>query len=225
MTLEEVIAYLKAHGNPKNVEGMARYGIASANTLGVTMPITRGLAKQIKKDHVLALQLWDTGIHEARILAALVDDYKQVSAAQMEKWVLGIDSWDVCDQLCGNLLYRTPYAYDKAVEWAQREEEFVRRAGFVLMTQLAVKDKKADDARFEAFYPLIKQYASDERNFVRKAINWAVRQIGKRSRRLNASAIKLSEEIREIDSKAARWIAADALRELTSETIQRRLKR
>jgi 3-methyladenine DNA glycosylase AlkD len=225
MDYETIIAELKSQANPDGVAGMARFGINPAGTLGVSMPTIRQIARKARRDHALALRLWASGIHEARILAALVDDPKQVTPEQMDRWVADFDSWDVCDQVCGNLFDRTPYAYDKAAEWAVRPEEFVRRAGFALMTQLAVHDKKADDVRFEAFYPLIRQCADDQRNFVKKAVNWAIRGIGKRSRALNASAIALAEEIRQMDSKAARWVAADALRELTSDKTQARIKR
>jgi 3-methyladenine DNA glycosylase AlkD len=225
MNYDTILAELTARANPDNVAGMARYGISSAGTLGVSMPAVRDIARRAGRDHALALQLWASGLHEARILAALVDDPKQVSLAQMDRWAADFDSWDVCDQVCSNLFDRTPYAYDCAARWAERPEEFVRRAGFVLMAALAVHDKKADDARFEAFYPLIRRAAGDARNFVKKAVNWAIRQIGKRSRRLNASAIALAEDIRLTESKPARWIATDALRELTSPKTQARLKR
>jgi 3-methyladenine DNA glycosylase AlkD len=225
MQYDEVIATLKSQANADNVAGMARFGISPVNTLGVSIPLLRRIARQAGRDRGLALRLWESGIHEARILAALLDDPQQVGEGQMEDWVAGFDSWDVCDQVCSNLFDRTPYAHQKAAEWAAREQEFVRRAGFVLMAALAVHDKGAEDARFEAFYPLIARYAGDERNFVKKAVNWALRQIGKRSRALNAGAVRLAEDIRLIDSKAARWIAADALRELTSEATRSRIKR
>jgi len=220
MDVEQVLAQLKALGNPDNVAGMARFGINPQNTLGVSMPALRQMAKQIGKDHALAGRLWATGIHEARILAALIDDPKQVSEAQMEQWVAEFDSWDVCDGVCCNLFDRMPIAYRKAAEWSQREEEYARRAGFALMSCLAWHDKKATDAELAEFLPLIKIGATDERNFVRKAVNWALRQIGKRNRHLNELAIQTAREIRELDSRAARWIAADALRELEGEAVR-----
>ena len=225
MTYEETIEYIKSHGSPENVVGMARFGINANNTYGVSMPTLRGMAKQLRKNHTLAEQLWASGIHEARILAGLIDDPAQVTEEQMERWVLDFDSWDVCDQVCSNLFGKTPYAFRKAVEWSARSEEFVKRAGFVLMTQLAVHNKKAPDEEFERFLPIIIRESSDDRNFVRKAVNWALRQIGKRNHHLNELAIRTAEEIRQKGDKASRWIASDALRELTGEIAQRRLGR
>jgi 3-methyladenine DNA glycosylase AlkD len=222
-TAETILANLRSLSNPENVAGMARYGISSHNTLGVSMPALRGMAKELGKNHVLAGELWDSGIHEARILASLVDVPSQVSEAQMEDWAADFDSWDVCDQVCSNLFDRTPYAWAKALDWSGRSEEFVKRAGFVLMAALASHAKKAPDEQFEFFFPIIARQASDERNFVRKAVNWALRGIGKRSRALNARAIEVSYQILENGPRAARWVASDALRELTSEKIQARL--
>jgi 3-methyladenine DNA glycosylase AlkD len=222
-TAQEILDKLKAKANPANVEGMARYGINPQDTLGVPMPVLRGIAREIKRDHPLALQLWDSGLHEARILAGLFADPRQVDEALMERWVHDFDSWDVCDQVCSNLFDRTPFAYSKATEWSSRQPEFVKRAGFVLMAALAVHDKKAPDSAFEPFFPLILREASDDRNFVKKAVNWALRGLGKRNRALNVRAIETAGDIARMDSKAARWIAADALRELTGESVQSRL--
>jgi 3-methyladenine DNA glycosylase AlkD len=222
-TAQEILDKLKAQANPANVEGMARYGINPHNTLGVPMPVLRGMAREIKRDHPLALQLWDSGLHEARILAGLIADPRQVDEALMERWVHDFDSWDVCDQVCSNLFDRTPFAYSKAPEWSSRQPEFVKRAGFVLMAALAVHDKKAPDSAFEPFFPLILREAADGRNFVKKAVNWALRGLGKRNQALNARAIETAQDIARMDSKAARWVAADALRELTGESVQSRL--
>ncbi|HNS20057.1 MAG TPA: DNA alkylation repair protein [Sedimentisphaerales bacterium] len=216
---------LRSLGDPRNVEGMARYGIRVTKAFGVSAPNLRALAKEIGRDHALAAELWRTGIHDARCLAALIDDPVQVTVQQMERWVKDFDSWAVCDCACGCLFDKTPHAWDKAIEWTERQEEYVKRAGFVLMATLAVHDKKTPDERFEAFLPLIAQHATDERNFVKKAVNWALRQIGKRSRRLNSLAVQTAERIRRIDSKSARWIASDALRELTNDKVRQRLKR
>ncbi len=221
---DAILQELRSLANPHNVEGMARYGINANNTLGVPMPQLRRIAKRVGTDHDLALALWASGVHEARILAALVDDPKAVGEQQMESWVAAFDSWDVCDQCCSNLLDRTPLAYAKAVEWSARPEEFVKRAGFVLMAALAWHDKKATDAPFLAFLPIIYRESMDGRNFVKKAVNWALRQIGKRNAALNAEALKTAGEIQQIGSRTARWIAADALRELTSATIRRKLQ-
>ena len=223
-TADEIIAKLKSLANPDNVAGMARYGINSDGTLGVSIPTLRTIAKAHHRNHDLALHLWASGIHEARILAAYVDDPKQVEERQMEAWVADFDSWDVCDQVCGNLFDRTPFAYDKAIEWARRDEQFVKRAGFALMAWLPVHDKKAPDGKFLAFLPVTEEEAGDERSLVKKAVNWALRNIGKRNRALNAAAIAAAERIQQQNSKSARWIAADALRELQGEKVQQRLK-
>jgi len=219
MNIESIIAELKSHANPKNVQGMARFGINPENTLGVSIPIIRALAKRIGKDHKLALQLWDTKIHEARLLAGFIDDPSKATERQLESWVKQFNSWDICDQVCSSLFDKTRWAYAQAIEWSSAKEEYVKRAGFVLMACLAVHDKKAADGKFLAFLPVIKRESTDERNFVKKAVNWALRQIGKRNRALNGAAIKCAEQIRKIDSKSAKWIAADALRELKKSTF------
>lgn len=193
---------------------MMRFGINAKGTLGVSIPALRQLARRHRRNHALVLELWATGIHEARILAALVDDPAQVTARQMEQWVRDFDSWDVCDQVCSNLFDKTRFAWGKAVIWSGRRHEFVKRAGFVLMAVLAVHDKQADDKMFRRFFPLMIREADDERNFVRKAVNWALRQIGKRNAVLCREAIQTAHQIQALDSKAARWIATDALREL-----------
>jgi 3-methyladenine DNA glycosylase AlkD len=208
MTSEQIIA------NDQAVEGMARFGIRPGQALGISMPTLRNMAKDIGKNHALALALWDSGIHEARILASMIAEPKLVSTELMEEWVNDFDSWDICDQVCGNLFDKTPQAYQKAVQWCQQEREFVRRAGFVMMAELAVHDKKAQDEAFLQFFPLIKQYAGDERNFVKKAVNWALRQIGKRNSHLRTLALECAYEIQNMDSKTARWVAKDAIKEL-----------
>jgi len=224
MDCKEVIKLLKNEGDLEKVKGMERFGIPSENALGVSMPVTRNLGRKIGKDHKLALALWDTGIYDARILAGLVDEPAKVTESQLERWARDFDSWAVCDGTCSNLFDKTPWAYGKCFDWSAKEKEFVRRAGYVMMAVLSVHDKKRPDADFIKFFPSIKGGAADNRNFVRKAVNWAVRQIGKRNRKLNAAAIKLSKEIQKQGSPSARWIAADALRELTNPKIQARLK-
>ena len=223
--VQDVLRRLRSLANPENVEGMHRFGINPQGTLGISITTLRPMAKELGRDHQLALELWDSGIHEARILAAFVDEPSQVSSHQMDRWANDFDSWDVCDQVCSSLFDRTPYAWDKAVEWSARPEEFVKRAGFVLMAALAVHDKQSADDRFEIFFPILVREACDERNFVKKAVNWALRGIGKRCRMLNQRAIETAEQINALDCKAARWIARDALRELTSEKVQQRLRR
>jgi len=224
MKCEEIIERLRQEADPECVVGMARFGINPDKTLGLSIPFLWNLSKEIGKDHDLAVQLWLSGIHEARILAGIIDEPEKVTEKQMDRWVRDFDSWDVCDQVCGRLFDKTPFAYEKASEWAKRDEEFVKRAGFTMMAALSVHDKKASDKEFEKFLPMIVREAKDERNYVKKAVNWALRVIGKRNKVLNRKAIKTAERIRKIDSSSARWIAADALRELKSDAVQRRLK-
>ena len=221
---EDVLKKLKSLADPKAVEGMARFGINPENTYDVSLPTLRRMAKEIGRDHVLAQQLWASGVHEARLLAGLVDDPAAVTEAQMEAWAKDFDSWDIVDGSCANLFEKTPFAYQKAVEWAGRQEEYVKRAGFVLMARLAVGSKKADDRTLETFLPYIEREADDARNYVKKAVNWALRQIGKHSPALNRKAIAAARQIAQQDSASARWIAADALRELTGPAVQARLK-
>jgi 3-methyladenine DNA glycosylase AlkD len=223
MNYNYILKKLKSFSNPKAVAGMARFGINPENTYGISIPNLRKMAKQIGKDHTLAQQLWTSAIHEARILASMIDEPEMVAEKQMEDWVRDFDSWDVCDQVCMNLFEDTPSASKNAVAWSKRKKEFIKRAGFVMMARLAVSDKKADDKQFEKFLSIIKRGATDNRNFVKKAVNWALRQIGKRNRRLNKKAIEIAKEIEKIDSKTARWVASDALRELTSKAVQKRL--
>ncbi|MEK6657552.1 MAG: DNA alkylation repair protein [Nitrospirota bacterium] len=223
MNYTDVLKKLKSLSNPKAVAAMARFGINPENTYGISIPNLRKIAKQIGKEHTLAQQLWAAAIHEARILAGMIDDPQMVTEKQMEDWVRDFDSWDVCDQVCMNLFEDTSFAFKKAIAWSKRKEEFVKRAGFVMMARLAVSDKKADDKQFEKFLPIIKREAKDERNFVKKAVNWALRQIGKRNLKLNKKAIETAKEIQKIDSKSARWIAADALRELTGKAVQKKI--
>lgn len=220
MTSEQIITDLKQHATTQASEGMARFGIRPAQALGVSIPTLRKMAKEIGRNHALALALWDSGIREARILASMIDEPRLVSAQQMEEWVNDFDSWDVCDQVCGNLFDKTPYAYQKAVHWCQQEKEFVRRAGFVMMAELAVHDKQSPDEAFMQFFPLIKYYADDERNFVKKAVNWSLRQIGKRNGRLRTLALQCASDIQRMDSKTARWVAKDALKELQAKEIK-----
>ena len=218
MNYDEIIGELKKNANPKNVEGMARFGINPDKTFGISIPFLRKLAKDIKKTspdiHILAERLFASGYHEAKILAGMIDDPQKVTEKQMDSWIKDFDSWDVCDQVCMNLFDKTPFAYKKAIEWTKREPEFERRAGFALMACLVWHDKRANDSQFLPFFPLIKKYATDERNFVKKAVNWALRQIGKMRPGLKKEALKTAEEILKIDSKSAQWIAKDALREL-----------
>lgn len=223
--VSDILARLKTLADPKAVEGMARYGINPQNTYGISIPNLRKIARETGTNHILAHELWASGIHEARILASMIDDPSMATEEQLESWVKDFDSWDVCDQCCMNFIQKTGFAYRKAVEWSERDEEFVKRAGFALIACLAVSDKNADDEIFETFFPIIKREAFDNRNYVKKAVNWALRQIGKRNIDLNKKAILIAEEIQKMDSRSAKWIASDALRELTGESVQKRLQR
>lgn len=211
--IEKIKSYLEPIGNEKNREGMKRFGIQFKKAYGVNIPVLRKFAKEYKGNHELALELWETKIHELMLLAIFIDDYKQVTLKQMDKWVRDFSSWDICDQCCSNLFDKTPYAFDKIFEWSGRKEEFVKRAGFVLIATMSVHNKKLDDEVFLEFFPLLEREAYDERNFVKKAVNWALRQVGKRSKYLFDEAIKVAERISQQDSKSAKWIASDALRE------------
>ena len=222
MQYNEVIARLKAEANPANAAGMARFGISSTNTLGISIYTLRKIAKEIKKEHELALKLWDSGIHEARLLAGFIDEPDKVTEAQLERWVNDFDSWDIVDQ-ASELISKTPYVIKKIHEWSTREAEFVKRAAFSLIAEVAWYDKTLTDKDLEEFFTIIKNAATDEQNYVKKAVNWALRNIGKRNQALNRRAIEVAKEIQKMDSKAARWIAADALRELTGEVIQKRV--
>ncbi len=221
-----ILRQLKSQANPSNVAGMARFGISAKNTLGVPVPFLRKIARQTGKNHALALQLWASGIHEARILASMVGEPSLVTEKQMDSWAEAFDSWDVCDQACMNLFCRHPSAYRKALEWSERGEEFVRRAGFALMASLAVHDKSANDGKFGPFFEAIVARSGDGRNFVKKAVNWALRQIGKRNSSLNRRAITVARQIQRAHpgSKAAKWVAAGALRELQDPKTLGRIK-
>jgi 3-methyladenine DNA glycosylase AlkD len=223
-TAEQVLAELRSYANPANIAGMARFGIRGATVLGgPTMPTIRRIGKRLGRDTVLAVELWGSGIHEARLLATLVADPRTFPREQAEAWALDLDSWDVCDQLCGNLLDRTPFADDLVADWTGRPEEFVKRAGFALIAEITVHDKAAPDERLAGFLPLIVREAPDRRNFVRKAVSWALREIGKRNLALNGAAIEAAHRVRE-GPREGRWVAGDALRELTGAALQTRLR-
>ncbi len=220
---EDLLETLQGLADPAGVAGQARFGITGANRLGIRVTDLRRIARAHRRDHQLAAELWRSGIHEARILATLVDDPKKVTERQMERWVKDFDSWDIVDGACGNLFDLTPFAVAKALEWSERKQEFQKRAGFALMAYVAVHDKKAPDETFAPFLAAIVREADDDRNFVRKAVNWALRQIGKRNRAMNAAALETAEAVRARGTRAARWIAADALRELRSDAVQKKL--
>jgi 3-methyladenine DNA glycosylase AlkD len=211
-------------GDPSRLDGMARYGIRTDRAVGVTVTELRRLARDLRPDHDLAAALWTSGVHEARILASLVDDPGLVTEAQMDAWVSDLDSWDVCDGLCGNLFDRTPFTLDRAVAWAGREPEFERRAGFALMAWASVHRKDLPDGAFAALLPTIREASTDDRTYVKKAVSWALRSIGKRSPGLNAEAIRTAEQIGRTEARSGRWIARDVLRELRSDAVQARLR-
>ncbi|MCJ7634183.1 DNA alkylation repair protein [Candidatus Bathyarchaeota archaeon] len=223
VNVEEVLTKLKAKARPDKLKGVARYGMVFERRLGVSVPEMRTIAKETEKNHKLALELWKTEIAEARIVAAMIDEPEELTEEQMEDWVKDLDSWDICDQVCMNLFEKTPLAWKKILNWSEREEEFVKRTAYSLLACLAWHDKKVEDEKFIKLFPVIKFGARDERNYVKKAVNWALRNIGKRN--LNKAAIAFAREIQQSDSKAGHWIASDAIKELESEAVQKRLKK
>lgn len=234
MDHKTILEELKKHANPKNVEGMARFGIRpKSKVLGISVTELRKFARDLFKDetlrtnsekrHELAGGLWKSNIHEAKILSTIIDIPGKLTKKQMDQMIKDFDSWDICDLACGNLFDKTPYAFDKAIAWSKRKEEFEKRAGYALMATTAWHRHETPDSEFIKFFPHIKRGATDERNFVKKAVNWALRQVGKRNKNLNKEAIKLALEIHKLNSKSAKWIAKDALRELKSEGVQKRL--
>lgn len=229
MTADEIIAELRELADPSRVAMYDRFAIKTNQILGISTPDVKAFAKEVKKlvadRHAVAAELWQSGIYEARAIAFLIDDPKLVTPEQMDSWCADFDNWATVDGACGYLFCRTKYAYEKAVEWTTREPEFEKRAGFSMMAYLAVHDKKAPDDKLAGFFPLLELHSDDERNFVKKAVNWALRQIGKRSLALNELAIESAERIKATGTKAGRWIAADALRELRSEAVRERLSR
>lgn len=221
---EELIQELRSAGTTSNLSGMARYGIDTTHAFGTGMPVVRAMAKRCKKQHELSLVLWESGWHEARILAALIADPAKLTREQMDRWVLACNSWDLTDQCCMNLFWASPFALEAMHDWATREEEFVKRAAFATLASLALHGKKLRDQDFIALLPLIEMGATDERNFVKKSVNWALRQIGKRSLTLHGAAVTTAERLLESNSRSARWIARDALRELHNEVTIGRIR-
>jgi len=229
MELDAILERLESLGDHKNVKGMASFGIVTRKSYGIPTPIVKQFAREVKKSaddrHALAKQLWQTGIYDARAIAFWIDDPKQVTKKQMDAWAADFDNWATVDGTCCYLFCRTPFAYEKALEWSGKKPEFVKRAAFALMAYLAVHDKEADDQKFIQFLPVIERNADDGRNFVKKAVNWALRQIGKRNLYLNGEAVEAAKRIKARGTTSARWIASDALRELQNEKIHRRLKK
>jgi len=224
-TVNQVMMALQSKAKPENLEGMARFAIVGDRRMGVSVPDMRKIAKSIGMNHQLALDLWDTGVPEAMIVAGMIADPDALTEQQMEDWVVDINSWDICDQVCMNLFEKTPLANKKIHDWSTRDEEFVKRAAYALIACLAWHDKEAGDEEFIEYFPIISAGATDERNFVKKAVNWGLRNIGKRNLNLNAKAIELAHQINQIDSRSARWIASNALRELESDKVKERLSK
>lgn len=222
---DEIIAWLRATGSPRNVEGMRRFGICGAELCGVPMPALRRQARRIGRNHPLAMALWASGLHEARILATLVADPQQLTDEELTRLTGDFDSWDVVDQACGNLLWRVPAAVERIEAFAADPREYVRRTAFALIATLAVKDKRGGDDDFEKWLPLIVRYATDERNFVRKAVNWALRGIGKRNLHLRERALATALQLAASTDRTTRWIGRDAVRELQAEKTIEMIRR
>jgi len=229
VTTPEIIEELRQLGDPANIVVLDRYAITTQYAFGIRTPELKAFAREVKRlvadRHATAVELWDTGFYEARAVAFFIDDPQRVTSEQMESWLADFDNWATVDGACGYLFCRTPFAYHKAFEWAERQPEFEKRAGFSMMAYLAVHDKKAEDSKLAPFLPVIENHAFDSRNFVKKSINWALRQIGKRNRDLHELACETAKRIRLQNTTSARWIAADALRELNSEKVIERLNR
>jgi len=221
--VQRALTWLKRRSSARDREGMARFGITSKNMLGVSVANIRLLAKQLGRNHDLALALWATGVYEARMLTSFVDEPSLVTPAQMDRWCRDFDSWGICDTLCFHLFDKTPHAWAKIAKWSDARAEFVKRASFALLASVALHDKKAPDKLFLDSLPLIERAATDNRNFVKKAVSWALRGIGKRNSKLNAAAIKLARRFAKSDDPATRWIGKDTLRDLVTPATSRRL--
>ena len=225
MNYGDIISYFEKHESEKARKGMEKYKVGCKDKYGISMPVLRKLSKKIGKNHQLALKLWKHGYHESRILATLIEEKDKVDENQLEKWVNDFDSWDICDQACINLFINMPMAISKIKEWAKSDKEFVKRTSFSLIAVIAVHNKNEEDSYFERFFPLIKEACIDEKNYVKKAVNWALRNIGKKNKYLNKKAIEVANEILEMDSKTAKWIGRDAIKELESKEVQNRLSK
>ena len=220
-----VLTWLKKHSSARNREGMARFGLPSDNAFGVSVADIRQLAKRLGRNHELALALWDTGVYEARMLTTFVDEPSRVTPSQMDRWCRDFDSWGICDALCFHLFDKTPHAWKKIAKWSDARAEFVKRASFALLASVALHDKTAADKPFLDSFPLIERAATDDRNFVKKAVSWALRGIGKRNAALNSAAVKLARRLADSTHPAARWTGKDALRDLATPATLRRMKR
>lgn len=219
----ESLAWLERRGTKRNRDGLARYAITAPKVFGVSVAMIRQLGKQLGRNHKLALALWETGWYEARMLTAFVAEPDRVTPAQMDRWARDFDNWAICDTLCFHLFDRTPHAWKKVEQWSRRREEFVKRAAFALLASLALHDKEAPDAPFARSLRLVEKAATDERNFVKKAVSWALRSVGRRNRTLHTPAVDVARRLAESAEPAARWVGKDALRELTSAAVRKRL--
>jgi 3-methyladenine DNA glycosylase AlkD len=221
-TVKDIVLKLKSNANPANLDGMARYGMDTTNRLGISIPFLRELAKEIGKNHKLALELWKKGIDETRILASMIGEEDKLTEKQCEAWVADFNSWDVCDQVCMNLFEKMPFAEKKIKEWSEREEEFVKRTAFSLIACIAWHNKELPDKELMKFLKIIKKGAKDERNYVKKAVSWALRNIGKKNKNLNKEVIKFAKELEKSNLKSAKWIARDTLRDIQREKVTKR---
>jgi 3-methyladenine DNA glycosylase AlkD len=221
--VQSALTWLKRHSTKRTLEGMARYGIPSDNALGVSVADIRVLGKRFGRNHELAAALWETGVYEARMLASFVDEPARVTPTQMDRWCHDFDSWAICDTLCFHLFDRTPHAWAKVAQWSDQREEFIKRAAFALLASLAGHDKHSGDEAFAQCLPLIEQAATDERNFVKKGVSWALRGVGRRSPPLHDAAVAVARRLADSPQSAARWVGKDALRDLTSPAVTRRL--
>ena len=225
MTVDEVLTVLKRSGSRRTIDGMARYGLAAAHPIGVTVATLNEIQKRIGTDHALSLALWESGWYEARLLAAMIGDPARVTRRQMNSWARSFENWGDCDTACFKLFDRSPLAWEMAIRWSSAEREFVRRGGFALMACLALHDRDAGDDRFLNFLPHIESGADDPRNFVKKAVSWALRGIGARNKALNAAGIAVARRLAASDDPAPRWVGKDALRDLTRPSLKARLAR
>jgi len=225
MDKDEVLKWLERRGTRRTVDGMARYGIEAKHAFGVPMATLLAVKKRLGKDHALATALWESGWYEARLLAALVGDPQCVTRRQMNAWARSFENWGDCDTVCFHLFDRTPFAWEKARQWAASPREFVKRAGFVLMACLALHDKAAPDKPFLALLPLIEKGARDERNFVKKGVSWALRGIGRRNLALNVAALRAARRLALSEEAACRWVGKDAVRELLSPKVRAQMAR
>jgi 3-methyladenine DNA glycosylase AlkD len=223
--VDEVLRWLERRGTRRNREGMARYGIVAPKVFGVSVSTLQQLAKRLGRDHALAAALWETGWYEARMLTGFVDDPAQVTAAQMDRWARDFDNWAICDHLCFHLFDRTPHAWRKVEQWSRRRDEFVKRAAFALLASLALHDRKAADAPFLRALTFVERAATDDRNFVKKGVSWALRGIGRRNPALNDAAVEVARRLAASEEPAARWVGKDALRELTSPAVRKLVAR